>query len=57
MLKDFQIRVLARACVTRYNLGEGDMDTIISSYHLTAPDSERVIAYVYSQRPDIRPQA
>lgn len=56
MLKDFQIRVLARACVTRYNLGEGDMDTIISSYHLTAPDSERVIAYV-SQRPDIRPQA
>lgn len=57
MLKEFQIRVIARACVTRYDIGEGDIGIVVSSYHLTAPDSERVIAYVYSQRPDIRPQA
>ncbi|MBU5441197.1 hypothetical protein [Paenibacillus sp. MSJ-34] len=55
-MKDFQIRVIARACITRHDMGEGDIKTIVSSYNLAQPDNERVEAYVYATRPDIEPQ-
>lgn len=54
-LADFKIRIIARACVTRYNNGEGDIGTIVDSYNLAAEDRELVLAYVYSIRPDIEP--
>lgn len=52
-MKDFQIRVIARACITRYDNVEGDISTIIGSYNLAEDNAVRVEAYAYSQRPDI----
>lgn len=54
-MKDFQIRVIARACITRYDSGEGDIKTIIGSYNLAEEIAVRVEAYIYSQRADIEP--
>ena len=54
-MKDFQIRVIARACITRYDSGEGDIKTIIGSYNLAEDNAVRVEAYIYSQRADIVP--
>lgn len=54
-MKDFQIRVIARACITRYDLGEGDIKTIMGSYNLTTEDAVQVEAYIYSTRSDITP--
>ncbi|MBU5444330.1 hypothetical protein [Paenibacillus sp. MSJ-34] len=52
-MKDFQIRVIARACITRHDMGEGDIKTIVSSYNLPQPDKERVEAYIYATRPNV----
>lgn len=53
-MKDFQIRVIARACITRYNNGETDIEAVVGSYNnLTEEDAIRVKEYVYSERKDI----
>ncbi|MEC0248728.1 hypothetical protein P4H65_23335 [Paenibacillus chitinolyticus] len=49
----FKIRIIANACVTRYNNGEGEIKDIVDSYDLDAEDKEKVLAYVYFKRPDI----
>lgn len=55
-MKDFQIRVIARACITRYDNNEGDIKDIVASYNLAEENAVRVEAYIYSQRSDIVPQ-
>lgn len=55
MLKDFQVRVVANACITRVNDGEGSIDQIISSYPMNAEDREKVLAYAFVLRPDLSP--
>ena len=57
MLKDFQVRVVANACITRVNNGEGTIEEIVSSYPMTEEDRVKVLAYVYVLRPDLQEQA
>ncbi|WP_424766289.1 hypothetical protein [Paenibacillus sp. sgz302251] len=49
----YKIRIIAAACITRYNHGEGDIDDIVNSYHMGAEDRALVMAEIYSRRPDI----
>jgi len=50
----YKIRIIAAACITRYNNGEGDIDDIVNSYtYLTAEDKVLVYAEIYTKRPDI----
>jgi len=53
----YQIRIIANACITRYNSDEGDIDSIVNSYNLAKADKELVLAEVYTKRPDITPAA
>ncbi|MBX4145980.1 hypothetical protein [Paenibacillus lautus] len=55
MLKDFQVRVVANACITRVNDGEGTIDQVVSTYPMQADDREKVLAYAYVIRPDLMP--
>ncbi|MFS0841179.1 hypothetical protein [Paenibacillus sp. 1P03SA] len=55
-LADFKIRIIANACITRYNNGEGGIMVVVDSYNLANEDREGVLAYVYSKRPDINPE-
>ncbi|OMF54670.1 hypothetical protein BK138_16050 [Paenibacillus rhizosphaerae] len=55
MLKDFQVRVVANACITRVNDGEGTIDQVVSSYPMQEDDKEKVLAYAYVLRPDLKP--
>ncbi|SMF72380.1 hypothetical protein SAMN05661091_0863 [Paenibacillus uliginis N3/975] len=55
MLKDFQVRVVANAYITRVNEGEGIIDQVVSTYPMQADDLDKVLAYVYVIRPDLVP--
>jgi hypothetical protein len=55
MLKDFQVRVVANACITRVNEGESTIDQVVSNYPMQADDREKVMAHVYVIRPDLVP--
>lgn len=55
MLKDFQVRVVANACITRVNDGEGTIDQVVSTYPMQMDDREKVLAYAYVIRPDLVP--
>lgn len=55
MLKDFQVRVVANACITRVNDGEGTIDQVVSNYPMQPDDREKVLAHVYVIRPDLVP--
>lgn len=57
MLKDFQVRVVANACITRVNNGEGTIHEVISSYNMTEEDKVKVLAYAYVLRPDLQEEA
>ncbi|MFB7813705.1 hypothetical protein ACWGPW_06155 [Paenibacillus chitinolyticus] len=52
-LTDFKIRIIANACITRFNNGEGEIKYIVDSYNLAAEDKERVLTYVYFKHPEI----
>lgn len=54
MLKDYQVRVVANACISRVNYGEGTIHEIVNSYKMTEEDKVRVLAYVYVLRPDLQ---
>lgn len=53
LLKSFQVRVIARACITRYNNGEGSIIAIVSSYGHSQENNDLILAEVASMRPDI----
>lgn len=53
MLAMYKIRIIARACITRYDTGEGSIAEIVASYKLAPEDTEAVLAYIYAERPDI----
>ncbi|WP_010495098.1 hypothetical protein [Paenibacillus elgii] len=55
-LEDYKIRIIGRACITRYNDGEAvDLKTIIDTNYnaLASEDRAAVVAFVQSVRPDI----
>ncbi|EHS58936.1 hypothetical protein [Paenibacillus sp. Aloe-11] len=52
-LTETQLRICARACITRYDQGEGDIATIIGSYALDKKQREQVIKMILSHRSDL----
>ncbi|WP_239613960.1 hypothetical protein [Cohnella mopanensis] len=49
----YKIRIISNACITRYNSGEGAVNTIVSSYNMAQDDHDLVLAEIYAKRPDI----
>jgi hypothetical protein len=49
----YKIRIIANACITRYDSGEGEITAIVDSYNLITEDRELVLAQVYTKRPEI----
>lgn len=51
----YQIRIIANACITRYNQGEREITDIVDSYNMAQEDVDLVLAEIYTKRPDIDP--
>lgn len=51
----YKIRIIANACITRYNDGDGDIVTIVDSYNMATDDRSLVLAEIYTKRPDLAP--
>lgn len=49
----YKIRIIANACLTRYDAGDGEIEGIVDSYNLSTEDRQLVLAQVYSKRPEI----
>lgn len=49
----YKIRIIANACITRYEQGEEEMAVIIASYNLSEEDTVLVKAQIIAKRPDI----
>jgi hypothetical protein len=52
-LAAYKVRIMANACITRYDSGEGPMSEIIASYNLSTEDTNLVKAQIIAFRPDI----
>lgn len=52
-LEPFKVRVIARACITRYNNGDGNIETIVGSYNHTTENNDLIFAEIIAMRPDI----
>ena len=52
-MAEYKIRIIARACITRYDAGEGNMLAIVDSYNLAPEDRDLVLAQIAAWRPDI----
>ncbi|QNR68533.1 hypothetical protein ABFT51_06560 [Paenibacillus peoriae] len=52
-LTEAQLRICARACITCYERGEGDIATILGSYALDEKQREQVIKIILSKRSDL----
>ena len=51
----YQIRIIANACITRYNGGEHTISDIVGSYNLAGEERDLVLAEIYAKHPDIAP--
>lgn len=49
----YKVRIVANACITRYDGGEREITDIVASYRLSAEDSGLVLAEIAVKRPDI----
>lgn len=49
----YKIRIIANACLTRFDAGEGEITAIVDSYNLGTEDRELVLAQIYAKRPNI----
>lgn len=53
-LTPIQVRIVARACIARYDRGEGTIIEIVDSYNMQPDDREAVLEEVYRLRPDLK---
>lgn len=49
----YKIRIIANACITRYDSGERTITDIVDSYNMSTEDRDLVLAQIYTKRPDI----
>lgn len=49
----YKIRIIGNASITRYDNGEGTIESIIDSYDQLPDDRSEVVAYTRKYRPDI----
>ncbi|MCL6456724.1 MAG: hypothetical protein K6T85_01835 [Gorillibacterium sp.] len=52
-LKAAKIRLMANACMTRYDRGEGSIEEFVSSYNMQPDNETLVLAQIVSKRPNI----
>ena len=52
-LAAYKVRIMANACITRYDGGEREMIDILMSYNMPAEDNTLIKAEIISKRPDI----
>lgn len=53
-LTPIQVRIVARACIARYDRGEGTIIEIVDSYNMQPDDREAVLEEIYRLRPDLK---
>lgn len=56
-LAAYKVRIMANACITRYESGEREMVDIVASYNLLEVDSNLVKAEIIAKRPEISLEA
>jgi hypothetical protein len=49
----YKVRIMANACITRYDGGEREMSDIVASYNLAEADANLVKAEIVAKRPEI----
>lgn len=49
----YKIRIIANACITRYDAGETDINFVVDSYNLSSEDRTAVVLQISLKRPDI----
>jgi hypothetical protein len=52
-MAQYEIRIIANACITRYDVAEGSIDEIVDRYNLSVEDRDAVLNYIFQKRPDI----
>jgi hypothetical protein len=55
MMAMYKIRIIANACITRYDTGEREITDIVASYNMASDDQNLVLAEIYAKRPNIEP--
>ncbi|SFE11659.1 hypothetical protein SAMN04487969_101139 [Paenibacillus algorifonticola] len=53
-MADYKVRVMANACISRYDKGERGIADIVASYGLPAADAELVMAEITAKRSDLQ---
>lgn len=53
MLSDVKVRVIAQACLTRYDRGEGTWDFVVDSYNLSDENRALIVDQIIVKRPSI----
>lgn len=54
-MAQYKIRIIANACLTKYDAGEGNIESIVDSYNLATDDRTLVLAEIYAKRPELTP--
>lgn len=55
-MADYKVRIIANACITRYDNGESNILTaVVDSYNLASDDRTLVLTCIYAKRPDVEP--
>ncbi|WP_079914722.1 hypothetical protein [Paenibacillus sp. 32352] len=49
-----KIRIIANACLIRYDAGEGSIIQIVDSYKMSIEDSDLVAEQIHTKRPEIQ---
>ncbi|GAA4865091.1 hypothetical protein GCM10023310_50740 [Paenibacillus vulneris] len=49
-----KIRIIANACLIRYDTGEGSIIQIVDSYKMSIEDSDLVAEQIRTKRPEIQ---
>jgi hypothetical protein len=52
-LAAYKVRIMANACITRYDSGERTMNDIVTSYNMSEEDTNLIKAEIIAKRPDI----
>ncbi|WP_282939009.1 hypothetical protein [Paenibacillus sp. RC67] len=48
-----KIRIIANACLTRCDSGEGQIIPIVDSYNMSSEDRDLVLAQIHTKRPEM----
>ncbi|WP_167859254.1 hypothetical protein [Paenibacillus cymbidii] len=48
-----KIRIIANACLIRYDAGEGEIADIVASYQLAETDRTKVVAEIRTRRTEL----